>query len=582
MTRVETENTSPVESQPQGNSFSEALPESSCSGARETLRRFCVGLGLFLLVLGVYVLTSPGRIDTIDGEARFDVARSLVVRGQPIMTDPLIGPIVSVPGRGGFRYSYYGAPASVFAAPLVWLGLKHALTIERAQFLFSLTSSIFGAAIAALLFLFYLDLAVGLRKAVLWTLVSSFATLVWPVSNSSFDNSQNAFLVLAALYCACLSVKRCSSALAIVGGLCAGVLILYQEYFVLLVPCFAFATLDWKFGGMPDVAPLNWSYTSIRDRADDELRHFIRCARDLVRRGWDAPGEERSSCVRYALFAGTAAIGVVLALAYNDLRFGSWLNNGKGYYADLPLFGNPVMGFLTLLASPGKSIFLYSPPIILGILGFGRLRSRTPVLAKAIVVSSIILILFFSCISFAGGDWCWGPRYLVPLLPLFALAFPFANLRLRREAILLIVALGLVVQALALSVENERFFNEEGLTDHFWMQDPGFYLTHSALLARIGEVASLPQGPPATARHFTSAPLPTYSVLGAPHPREQAAAWIRNFQIFFLPRPWPFWMPYLPPAERPVDVRTWLYGVTGISLVGAGLTLLGLRAEERV
>ena len=584
MTKVEIENASPAETLPHGDSFSEAMPELSRSEAGGPLRRLYAGIGLFLLVLGIYVLTSPGRIDTIDGEARFDVARSLVERGRPIMTDPMIGPIVSVPGRGGYLYSYYGAPASVFAAPLVWLGLKHALTIELAQFLFSLTSPIFGAAIAVLSFLFYLELGVSLRSAILWTLVSSFATLLWPLSNSSFDNPQHTFFVLAALYCAFLSAKRGSRALAFTGGFSAGMLIQYQQYFLLLVPCLALATLDWatvsELGITPLISPVwSWSYGSIRDRSDAALRRALRCAQDLVRRGWAAPGEARSSCVRYTLFLAAAACGLALALAYNEYRFGSWFNDGKLNNVNFPLFGNPIIGFLTLLVSPGKSIFLYSPPIILGILGYAELRSRVPALAKAVAATTVVLVLFLSCISFAGGDWCWGPRYLIPLLPLAALAFPFAKFKMRREAIVLVVALGLLVQVLALSVENQRFFNEEGLSAYFWADNPGFYLTHSALFSRFGEVLSLREGLPETARSFAAVPLPTYSLFGAPHP-DESSVWMRNFQIFYLPRPWPFWMTYLEPSTRPISIGPWIEGLAGVSFLGASLVFLGFRARE--
>jgi len=582
MTKIEIESAPLADSQTHAAPFSESRPEPSRSNGDGFLRRLCAGLGLFLLVLGVYVLTSPGRIDTIDGEARFDVAYSLVATGKPIFRDPLIGGIVSVPGRGGFRYSYYGAPASVFGAPLVWAGLKHALTIERAQFLFSLTSSLFGAGIALILFLFYLDLGLSLRKALLWSLASSFTTLVWPLSNSSFDNAQHAFFALAALYCAFLSARRDSKALALLGGLCVAVLILYQEYFVLLVPCLAFATLQWQPAINPATTPLAWSYRSIRDRADSALRHFIRSAQDLLRRGREAPGDARTSCVRFALFVAAAGTGLLLTFAYNDYRFGSWLDDGKFHYQNFPLFGNPITGFLTLFVSPGKSIFLYSPPVVLGIIGFAGLLRRTPTLAKTVAACGVVLTLFLSCILFAGGDWCWGPRYLLPLLPLFALAYPFARLKLRREAIFLVIALGLFIQGMALSVENQRYFNEQRLNDYFWAENPAFYLTHSALFARFGEIASLLDGVPATAKRFASVPLPTYSVLGAPPPRDQAAVWMRNFQIFFLPRPWPFWMAHFEPSARPINTRSWVWGLAGISVLGGSLVILGLRPEERV
>ena len=206
-----------------------------------------IACGIFLLVLGAYALSSPGRIDIVDGEARFDVAYNWIVNGRPMMTDTWLIPFISVPGRDGLRYSYYGAPGSVFALPLVWLGLHSGgPPVAPSQFLFSLTSSLLGAAIAPILFLFYLELGVTRRSALAWTMVSSFATYIWAISNSTFDNAQHAFFALGALYFAYLSGRRKSAKYALLGGAMAGVLVLYQDYFLLIVPALALATLQWK------------------------------------------------------------------------------------------------------------------------------------------------------------------------------------------------------------------------------------------------------------------------------------------------------------------------------------------------
>ena len=154
-----------------------------------------------------------------------------MVLGRPVIQDPWIGPHSGVIGRDGLRYSMYGAPASVFSMPLMWLGLHTgASTIQSSQFLFSLTSSILGAGIACVLFLFYLELGISARTAFTWTMVSSLATYLWPISNSTFDNAQHAFFALAAVYFGVLSARRKSPAYAVLGGLMAGILVLYQEY----------------------------------------------------------------------------------------------------------------------------------------------------------------------------------------------------------------------------------------------------------------------------------------------------------------------------------------------------------------
>ncbi len=56
--------------------------------------------GLFLTVLSVVVLSGPGRIDVVDGQTRYEVARSLVEHGDSTIRDPNVWFAV-FPGRDG-------------------------------------------------------------------------------------------------------------------------------------------------------------------------------------------------------------------------------------------------------------------------------------------------------------------------------------------------------------------------------------------------------------------------------------------------------------------------------------------------
>lgn len=539
-----------------------------------------IACGLFLYVFAVYALTSAGRIDIVDGQARFDVAYNWIVNGRPLITDGWIKPFMSIPGRGHLRYSYFGPAASVLAMPLVWIGFY----TNTSEFLFSLTSPIFGAAIAPLLFVFYLELGLTRRRALLWAVVSSFATYIWAISNSTFDNAQHAFFTLAAVYFAWLSARRRSARFAALSGLMMGTLFLYQEYFLLLVPALAVITLNWN---------AEWF---VRSRSDARHAHWgqamqqsWRALRRFLRAAWEAPGEERAYCVRYCAFVAAFGVGVFLSLAYNHLRFGGWLDDGKVRFSaqrGYRLWGNPLAGFLTLLASPGKSVFLYSPTVLLGILGVRRLRRLVPELVAGIATATVLLISFLSCISFAGGDWCWGPRYLAPLLPLWALAFPFAISTITRKRVaVVLIALGVFLQGAALSVETQRFFFERKLHDFFWAEDPWFYFKHSALLSRFGEAWSLKDGLPPTATTFNSIPLPdwtTYTVLGPPRniDRSLAPIWMRKYQIFYVPRPWPFWVATLDPDLRPITLPAWLAGMAALLALGLCCMKRGFKALE--
>lgn len=519
-----------------------------------------IARGLFYVVLSVYALTSPGRIDIIDGQARYDVALHWLAEGRPAVGDPVLWWWGDLEGRHGLRYATYGLAGSVFSMPLILLGgLSSAPLGEAHRFFFSLTSSVFGALTAAVLYAFCRALGVRHARAVVVTLANAFATLIWPLSTSSFDNPQHAFFALSGLYLGFLSAKRRSRMLALCGGLVAGALVLYQEYFLLIIPVIGLVT----FVDVPIRTPVH-----------------------LLRSAFGHSGAERDACIRYSSFLAAVAIGLVLAMTYNDLRFGTWFSRDKVHFDPNFVIGHPISGVLTLLLSPGKSVFLYSPPLILGLWGFRRLYTRYPPLGFAVGGASVILLAFFSWIRFVGGDWCWGPRYLMAVLPLWALAAAALPPCLGRRGIafvIVVLAIGVSVQGLALAVENQRFFFAHGLADHFWAHDRWFYFRYSALVDRWAEVTSLAEGPPITARWFHPIREPgfsTYAIIGPPPhmPRQQASTWMRQFQIFFLPRPWPVWMWWIDAPKRPINILGGLLVLTTLGMTGWMLVRNGFRA----
>src|SRR4051812_19994986 len=67
--------------------------------------------GQFLLVFALVTLSGPGRIDIVDGQTRYEVARSLVDHGDSVVRDPAAWFAV-YKGRDGERYSDYRIPQS--------------------------------------------------------------------------------------------------------------------------------------------------------------------------------------------------------------------------------------------------------------------------------------------------------------------------------------------------------------------------------------------------------------------------------------------------------------------------------------
>ncbi|HEX6838318.1 MAG TPA: hypothetical protein VF334_17195, partial [Polyangia bacterium] len=100
-----------------------------------------------------------------------------------------------------------------------------------------------------------------------------------------------------------------------------------------------------------------------------------------------------------------------LLLWHNYVKTGSLFDSG--YQIKNGVFsGDLFAGLYGLLLSPGKSAFLYSPPLVLAVLGartaWLRRRAETAFLVAIVVVS----LLFNAKFRHWHADYCWGPRHL--------------------------------------------------------------------------------------------------------------------------------------------------------------------------
>ncbi len=144
-----------------------------------------------------------------------------------------------------------------------------------------------------------------------------------------------------------------------------------------------------------------------------------------------------------------------LALYHNWIKTGSYLLSG--YAIPHGVFsGDLFAGLYGFLLSPGKSAFLYSPPLILGVLGVStawRRRRAETALFVAIIAAFLIMNAKF---RHWHADYCWGPRHLVAITPIaLLLAWPWlpealARGRQKWRRLLLggLVAVSLYVQVL--------------------------------------------------------------------------------------------------------------------------------------
>ena len=125
---------------------------------------------------------------------------------------------------------------------------------------------------------------------------------------------------------------------------------------------------------------------------------------------------------------------------FNTVRFGRPLDFGylAAIQGDFHLTALPV-GVVGQLLSPGRGLVWYAPGLLLAVWGWPVLARRDRGLAWALGLACLAPLLFYSLRSAWWGNWCWGPRYLIPVVPLLALP---AGVGLTRAPRAVAVALG--------------------------------------------------------------------------------------------------------------------------------------------
>jgi hypothetical protein len=123
---------------------------------------------------------------------------------------------------------------------------------------------------------------------------------------------------------------------------------------------------------------------------------------------------------------------------YNYIRYAPLANAflRTGYEKE-PGFSTPLLeGLGGILFSPGKSLFLYAPVLLLAPIGLWlmfRRKETSGKLTVALILAEVAAGLLFNSLWWAWtGNFAWGPRLIMPILPL--LIWPLSALPVSRSA----------------------------------------------------------------------------------------------------------------------------------------------------
>jgi 4-amino-4-deoxy-L-arabinose transferase-like glycosyltransferase len=334
--------------------------------------------------------------------------------------------IITKTGIDGNKYSAVPIGQSLVIAPFYFLFDKISKIFFNGSFttqMLYLIPLIFSALTILLFYIFCLRLKLSRTVALISSSMLAFGTIIWPYSKYMLAESTQAFLLLAFIYLIFIQLKdrRPDNLSSILAGLSLGLLAIIKPVFIILVPA--------------------------------SVVLFI-----LLRK------TDRKLYLPFALILISFCAVFCIQLFYNLERFGGLFDFG---YSDNKGFSTPLhVGLYGLLFSSGKSFFLYSPITILLFFGLKDFFKSFKNLAILVFTIVILTVLIYSKWFVWGGDFSWGPRFLVPLVPLAMLPASFAVKRISESArripkyaLLLLFTLSLFVQTLAISVHYLAYLN---------------------------------------------------------------------------------------------------------------------------
>ncbi len=333
--------------------------------------------------LCVYLATASGSLNSIDAVMTYEVTKNLVTQGSVAASYDVFS---FEPHRGvdGRFYSPFGIGQSVFNVPFYLAGhvlstqlglrLGRPDTLDKAAV--ALGNTVAAAGLVWVVFLFAWRLGGDLSGATRTALVAGFGTLVWPYSKLGFNAELTALCLTAGLYASWVGVRENRrSALGWGGVWLAGAFLTRHE--------------------MAVAVPLVAAWVAWESRQDWRL---------LARR---------------ATWLGLPVLcAVMFWLWYNALRFGNPFNTGNLEDPVLGFDSSVLAGVSGLLFSPGRSLFLYMPVALVGLIAVFAMARRDRSTAVLFAAFLIVFPILYGSLPYWDGSRGYGPRYLVPLVPL--------------------------------------------------------------------------------------------------------------------------------------------------------------------
>lgn len=332
------------------------------------------------ICLLAYLFSAKGYLEIPDSFYSIETAQAIVTRGQ--LEIPYAAGYTSQ-GSGGRSYSKYGIGLPLYYLPVVVAGdaLAHGPGVPAEQligFLLSFANIPFAILTLVVFDRLLRQFAAPRAFTVICLLGLGLGTLAWRYACYGFSEGMQMGLLILTVYALIRRTPRAIFA----GAIAFAWLFLVKQVYVAYLPVL--------------------------------LAYLI-----------TRPEELWSRIRKTALFVAPFLLAVAFDLWLNYVRFGSAFESGYGSEAGQFY---PLQIWRTiplLLGSLDKGLLIYCPILVLGFFGwraFARQHRAEAILCGALLAVNLMAAAAWH--SWEGG-WCWGPRFLVPAIPLWLLPAAF-------------------------------------------------------------------------------------------------------------------------------------------------------------
>lgn len=352
-----------------------------------------LAVALLLLLFSVYLVTYSGTLHSSDGQAMLSVSESLVRRGAyDINQIRWMGLQQGTFGPDGNLYCRKGPGTSLVALPLAWLGL--AVPAWGLVQTTMLLNALVTALTATMIFTYVRRLGYRQTTGLVTAVVFGVGTIAWPYAKYFFSEPLTGLCLLAAAY---FTLPRGSSPDegpswpgCLLAGFFLGLAVATRFANAVLLPIYA-GLLVFYLLRRPGLT----SWSALRS----------------------APSLLLSATWRQSLaWAVPLLLWAALLAAYNYLRFGNPLMTG---YLPEESFSAPWMtGILGLLVSPGRGLIFFCPVLLSCIPAWPRFFRRHHAQSVFILLTVGCYVLLYGKWFMWHGGFAWGPRFLLPIIPL--------------------------------------------------------------------------------------------------------------------------------------------------------------------